>query len=75
MSINVFLKIFILSLRLFLNYCWVTQDVNSHDHLSKIKIIIIIIIIINIIIIIIKIFKEGSPSAAAVFQEALHLNT
>ena len=33
------------------------------------------IIIIIIITLLLKIFKEGGPSVAAVFQEALHLNT
>ena len=37
--------------------------------------IIIIVVIIVIIIIFIKMFKEGSPSAEAGFQGALHPNT
>ena len=28
-----------------------------------------------LLLLLLKIFKEGGPSAAAVFQEALHLNT
>ena len=28
-----------------------------------------------VLLLLLKIFKEGGPSAAAVFQEALHLNT
>ena len=29
----------------------------------------------KLLLLLLKIFKEGGPSAAAVFQEALHLNT
>ena len=34
-----------------------------------------VLLLLLLLLLLLKIFKEGGPSAAAVFQEALHLNT